>query len=342
MLRIAGWIALLVPFTVAFLLVLEIWLRFTTNLPYISRTHCFSMNKQEAPAFLPDCRETLKTPEGDVEFQTNEDGFRDRPREFFRKGAIALLGDSHVEGFWLPVESGIARMLEKKIAPEFPFLNLGIRASGPTQQAIRFQRAIMNNPVRGAIWFLNPSDPVDEIYFRARNPGFELGEKSWSELSPLWDPTPLYWAITRLSLALRDRVYILIYINERWIKQSQQAKYLSGPFLNDPHCLSLELTAKRMRAHKLPLLFVALPHGTLARPRSYMGTSLEDQSFERLLDCARATGNRVVDLREKLNEHPEWFFRNDWHFNVSGVEALTEIAAPEIRAAWPGRARRRK
>jgi hypothetical protein len=127
----------------------------------------------------------------------------------------------------------------------------------------------------------------------------------------------------------------LIYVNERWIKQSQQARYVAGAFSADPHCLSLALAAKGLKSSNPPLLFVALPHGISGRPRSYMGTYLEDQSFELLLGCARATGNAVVDLREKLAGHPEWYFKNDWHFNAAGVEALTEIAAPMIRSAWP-------
>lgn len=229
-LRFAGRIALLFPFCRG----LDSFPRSVAashhKSPFISRTHCFSQNRQEAPAFLPECREILRTPAGEIEFQTNEDGFRDRGRDFFRRGAIALLGDSHVEGFWLPVESGLARVLERKVSSGIPFLNLGIRASGPTQQAIRLQRARKNYALRGAIWFLNPSDPVDEVYFHARNPSFELGGDTRTELRPLWDATPLYRAIPKLSLALHDESYTLIYINERWIKQNQQVKYLSGGF----------------------------------------------------------------------------------------------------------------
>lgn len=84
------------------------------------------------------------------------------------------------------------------------------------------------------------------------------------------------------------------------------------------------------------LLFVALPHGIVGRPRSYMGIFLEDEPFDRLLSCARATGSTVLDLRDKLAGHPEWYWKNDWHFNAVGVEAVTSIAAPLFREALPG------
>ena len=211
--RIAVGFLLACPFIVTTLLLAEVWLRWTTNLPFLSRTSCFTQNPREAPAFRENCRELLRTPQAPVEFQTNAEGFRDRPREFFAKGAIGVLGDSYVEGFWLPDNSGPVRSLERAMGGAIPFLNLGIRGSGPSQQAIRFFRAVKSGyRFRGLIWFLNPSDPVDERYFLAQNPGFRIVDGNWPDLKPLWEPSRTYWIWTHLSLFFRDKVYLFLYM----------------------------------------------------------------------------------------------------------------------------------
>jgi hypothetical protein len=333
--KVAAGVALCLPFVLVFLAAVELWLRLTTNLPFASRTHCFSQTKVEAPGFLPNCEETLRNPKGSFHFRTNEDGFRDHPRAYFAKGAVALLGDSYVEGFWLDEENGLARRLEKNLGWKEPLLNLGIRASGPTQQAIRLFRAWREVPLRGVIWVINPSDPLDEILFRERNKGFEMTREKWSELKPLWQFTPAYQRLTRWSVALKDRLYLLLYVAEKWIKLGSQSKLLeNAQFSREPHCRAVELVAAELKAAALPLIFVAIPHGMAESHRPYLGMTIEKEPFERLLECARATGAPLVDLRRELNGQPDWYWDNDWHFNDAGTERAAGIIAPRIRTLW--------
>lgn len=321
----------------AALLAAELRLRQTTNLPYLSRSHCFRQTKVEAPAFHPACEETMRTPAGEVPFRTNELGLRDRPLAELRGGGIAALGDSFVEGFWLEESKSLTRAIERRAGFPSRLLNLGIRASGPTQQAIRLFLTWKQLPLQGVVWFLNPSDPLDEILFHARNPSFTLARGSWSELTPSWSFTPAYLAFTRLSLALGDRSYLLLYVADRLIKQASQTRMVEGaPFSPELHCRSISLVAAELRKERLPLLFVAIPHGQASARRPYLGVQVDDAKFEQLLDCARATGAPVVDLRPELDGKPEWYWKNDWHFNEQGVEAAAALAAPRIRAAWKG------
>lgn len=336
-----GTLALALPFAlvlVAALVIAELRLRSTTNLPYLSRSRCFTQDKMEAPGFLPECSETMRTPAGGVAFRTNGLGFRDRPLSFFKDGAVALLGDSFVEGFWLEEEQGLARALERNAAWPVPLLNLGIRATGPSQQAIRLFRAWKEVPLKGVVWFLNPSDPLDELLFHARNPGFSISRERWSELNPSWTFSTPYLAFTNWSLSVGDQVYLLLYVADKWIKQRSQAKLVEGAeFLPDPHCRSLNLAAAELRKQKLPLLFVAIPHGQAGSRRPYLGLPIDDRQFDSLLACARATGAPVLDLRAELDGNPGWYWKNDWHFNRHGVEEAAKIAAPKIRAAWGGK-----
>jgi hypothetical protein len=329
--------ALSVPFFVVAVACLELWLRITTNLPYLSRTRCFTQNAVEAPGFVFNCVETLRTPAGPIEFRTNEDGFRDRPRAFFRNGAIAVLGDSYVEGYWMSEEQGFVRSLERRLTPRVPLLNLGIRGTGPSQQTIRLYRALAAYKLRGVIWDLNPSDPLDEMYFLARNPGFEIHPDRWTALRPIWSPSVWYWRITELSLALHDRVYVLVYLAERWIKQAAEtATVKAETFSEERHCRSLSVAARELAARRIPLVFVATPHGMLAHRRAYLGLKLDENLFERLLACAKKTGAPTLDLRHELDGEPGWYWDHDWHWNRKGVDAVTEIMAPAIRRVWPG------
>ncbi len=336
-----GAFALALPFLLVLVIALvaaELRLRSTTNLPFLSRSRCFTQDKLESPGFLPGCAETMRTPAGGVDFHTNELGFRDRPLSFFQGGAIALLGDSYVEGFWLKEEEGLARVLERKASWPYPLLNLGIRATGPSQQAIRLFRAWKGVPLKGVVWFLNPSDPLDELLFHARNPGLEINRERWSELNPSWSFSAAYRAFTSWSISFGDRVYLLLYVADKWIKQGSQARLVEGvEFAADPHCRSLSLAAAELKKEKLPLLFVAIPHGQQGARRPYLGLSIDDRQFEALLACARGTGASVLDLRAVLDGQPGWYWKNDWHFNGEGVEAAMAIAAPRIRAAWGGK-----
>ena len=133
-----------------------------------------------------------------------------------------------------------------------------------------------------------------------------------------------------MSLALRDELFLLVYVGERLIKQSWQASLVAGTrFQEQLHCEGLRRVSRIVQKRKLPLLFVVTPHGPIQDRRPYLGLPLDDREFMKLVDCARGTGAAVVDLRSELEKLPELFWKNDWHFNSAGVEAL--ITQMEMR-----------
>ena len=322
---------LLLPFPLVFLVIAEIWFRATSNPGFTARSRCFTETNFEAPAFRPLCEERQRSAGGLIDFRTNEDGFRDQNRAHFQNGAWAVLGDSFVEGYSLPEEAGLVRSLEKEL--HLPLLNLGIRASGPTQQLWRLRHAIEHYRLRGAIWVLNPSDPLDEIYFYARNPAYRVDSASPQTIRPLWDRPFFYDWVTRLSLAVNDQLYSLFFLLEKFGKQSIQANQIAGlPFSSNPHCAALFAGAKEMRARGLPLLFVVIPHGPRMGRQRYLGTQLNEPAFAQMIECANQTKFPLLDMSKQLENQTELYWPGDWHFNAKGANAWARAAAPWMRS----------
>jgi len=135
---------------VMLVLVAEAGLRWREEV-VLNKGNCSQIHPQELVSFHPNCDTKDIAPSGSYIFKTNEDGFRDRPRSFFEGGTILVLGDSHVEGFLLPIEATLVRRLEERIG--FRLLNLGIRGTGPSTEALRAKRAMLQYRAK-AVGFL--------------------------------------------------------------------------------------------------------------------------------------------------------------------------------------------
>ena len=150
------------------------------------------------------------------------------------------------------------------------------------------------------------------LFRSAQNPGFRIVDGNWPDLKPLWEPSRTYWIWTHLSLFFRDKVYLFLYMAEKWIKQTWQAKRVEGSVFNDNlHCGSLLEVTRYAKASSLPLIFVVTPHGHGKQNRLYMGTSLRGGDFERMLNCVRNEKVEMIDLRKDLEGDLDWYWKND-------------------------------
>lgn len=326
--RLAAALALVTPFVLLPLLAGELWLR---RYPQVltGNFSCLAFNDHEGATFLPKCRAEPFSPNGTFRFETNEDGFRDRPRSFFAGGAVAFLGDSHVEGLYLEPEQTLARALEDRI--HVPVLNLGLRGTGPTLQAIRLYRARHTYPIRGAIWLLNPTDPADEIYFYQENPTFLLDQPD-QRVRHHVGAYSAWRGISWLSSALHHKLLILLYVIDHFrIEADVRRAVETVKFDPQVHCRALRKVASDFRRDHLPLVFLIFPHGAPADHLTYFGVEPDPAQFRSMLDCAAATGFPVVNATD-LAGHKEYYWSGDWHLNADGVRAYADRYAPEIEA----------
>ncbi len=330
------WILLALPFGLAAVVVFEIWLRF--NLQVLSGNFpCLRGSSVEASVLLPGCSAKVSTPRGKLDYSTNEDGWRDRPRSLFSKGAYYVAGDSQVEGPWLRDDEVISRKLEKRITPKlgYPFLNLGMRGAGPTQEAVRIILAMEKYRPKGVVWFLNPTDPLDEIYFHARNPGYELRPEKLMPVRKRFEGKYSIWkTLFSISELMGDQVLSLLFILDHLELQRLFQKAVTEISFDEKlHCASLKKAAAVLRRKNVPLVFIAMPHGPPARNFSYFGIPLRDSDFQSLLACARDTGSVVIPTAEDFSFTQDLFWPNDWHLNPEGIDRFTEYLAKIISPA---------
>ncbi|RZA08696.1 MAG: hypothetical protein EOP11_04070 [Proteobacteria bacterium] len=113
--------------------------------------------------FRPNCREQQRSPQGRVDFITNEDGLRDLPKELLLSlpNRVLLLGDSLVEGYWLREDQAIHSRL-RELEPHHYFINGGLRGSGPLFQARRLPELIGGYQPQEVITVLNETDITDD------------------------------------------------------------------------------------------------------------------------------------------------------------------------------------
>jgi hypothetical protein len=324
--------ALTVPFLLAFLLISEIFLR--NNLQLLTGLFpCLSFIPKEGISFLPSCSAELPSPAGVVKFQSNEDGFRDRPRAFFSQGAVAILGDSHVEGFNLEEPDTLGRKLEASLGGA-PFLNLGVRSSGPTLQAIKLFRALHHYPVKGVVWVLNPTDSYDEVYFYHENPGYDLSQRDTRTLRRhigAFSPWRLAYSLSRI---LQHRIYTLMYVLDHFqLERAFAAIVTREPFQKAIHCAGIAHTAVELKKKGIPLVFLTFPHGAKDAGHTYFGLKPNAPDFQLLVECAKDTGSPVVEAHQSFSAKPEWFWMNDWHLNPAGMDAYAGLVKEDVAKA---------
>lgn len=146
---------------------------------------CFEAGAPFHHRFRPNCREFVRTPQGRVEFQTNEDGLRDLPKELLLSlpNRVLLLGDSFVEGWWLREDQAINTRL-RELDPKKYFINAGLRGSGPLFQARRLGPLLESYKPKEVVAVLDDTDIFDDRLACAVATSKEGDPRDWSFAAP--------------------------------------------------------------------------------------------------------------------------------------------------------------
>ena len=319
-------IGLSLPFILVAVLVLEVGMRLmpSTGIP-LRRPLCGRYDPELLMVFRPNCHSVEMFPYGDYVLDTNEDGLRDRPRSFFQKGAIFVLGDSHVQGYGLPVEKGLSRVLEKHLAPlKTPLLNVGRQAYGVTQQALLARRVMPHYSIKGLLWFINPTDMAEDIFFQlAQNAGFRVKPQSFwlSDFNDRW--------FAGKSLFLTKAAEV-VHMQWPYFKAMRGRVY-------DPavHCSTMKNLVKELKEKKIPVVFIAMGFGLKSQKLSYRGIVPDENDYQKLLQCVKDSGAELISMREEFADTKELFFPYDWHFNETGIEIFSQSLSKKILPLWP-------
>jgi hypothetical protein len=316
---------LALPFPVLFLMLLELWVRFFV---YEAAYRDGVCNKNFLPKtdhelrrlFHPGCLETVTTPDGrKITISTNEHGFRDRPAAEFKDGTLALLGDSHAEGFALNIEDSLSRRLEESGAFPKKILNIGYRATGALEQLRILAYARDHYKLEGVLWLLTENDILDDLYLRTRDPAY------WA--------TRLNIFFLKSSLALGRRWLTLEYLRVAMngIALAHAAKTHAAEPMEKFFCETV-LSARSLLGPDKPLTVLALPHGLPGGNLPYFGTQPDRASFWKAMDCVRGSGVRVLDLREPFAKQSAWLMSDRYHLGAEGTRLLAEEIASRFRA----------
>lgn len=312
--------------TITLLLVGELALRTRGDSVLIMhQTPCTESDPKELLNLRKNCSELTGNPLEKFLFTTNESGFRDRTKSFFNQGAIIVLGDSHVMGFRLPVEKALVRSLERKIVSDvqYPLLNIGMQSLGPTQEYLRAERALKEYKVKGAIWFVNPTDVADEIFYQTVIK-FSAARRNRDDF---------FWF--KVSKFLHEKSYLILKLCEYLYMQRPYVNLLAHKTF-DPsiHCESYYNLHKEFKVKKIPLIFVSMNHGSKYAQADYRGLPIDKVAYEALLSCLKRTGRPLIDVRDSFDSKPELFWSGDWHLHEEGTEIFTKFLAPQIIEAF--------
>jgi hypothetical protein len=289
---------------------------------------CLRLGGQEHHYFLRNCETTVETPTGSVSYSLNEDGFRADSRSFYASGAVALLGDSKVEGWWLNREETVGAQLRQRGAlGGLPDLNLGIRFSGPTIQRLRLERALEEYPLRAVIWFLNGTDSADErlahsLAIRKDEFGAPL------ELS-LDDAVPPFW-LEKLQAMTGNRSALLRWLQMKLYDREVIRRVLSTPPEAEVVCSSLHSGFRTLQERGIPVLAVLLPLGPNIDRYPYMNFVSQEDPSDQILGCLTAAAVPIVDLRGRLDMSPSLYWSIHRNMTPEGVRHLADVLAPEL------------
>jgi hypothetical protein len=316
-----------IPFLLVLVIGSEIFIRFFV---YDSVYRDAACNRNFLPKtdtelrrlFYPGCHDEVSTPDGRTfSIDTNEDGFRDRGRAAYGGGAVAVLGDSHAEGFALPIEDSLSRQLEKTGAFDYPLLNIGYRATGPDEQLRILTYAKARYDIKGLVWVLTENDILDDLYLRTRDPG--------------------YWA-TRLNiffLRLSNEVFARKYLTLEYLRVVMNGIALSHAAHEHAELPMEKIFCENVRkalpviGAGVPLTVVAIPHGALGRELPYFGTRLNRAAFWKSMECIGQPPITVIDQREEFSALSGHFMADQYHLDAEG----TRLWAKAIASAYSAR-----
>lgn len=112
---------------------------------------------------VPEVRVTVPTPAGDVLYETNAEGMRDRPRErrSSARERVVVLGDSFIEGCFVAASNRVTDLLEQQTGIEF--LNFGTSGGfGSIQEWLLYQHRAQAFDHSRVLLFLLPDNDFDD------------------------------------------------------------------------------------------------------------------------------------------------------------------------------------
>lgn len=112
---------------------------------------------------IPQTSVTVKTPQGEISYETNLHGMRDRPRDERSTAAerVVVLGDSFVEGSFVEESDRFTDILEKQTGIEF--LNFGTSGSfGSIQEWLLYQHLASRFDHTRVLVFLLPDNDFSD------------------------------------------------------------------------------------------------------------------------------------------------------------------------------------
>lgn len=290
---------------------------------------CLRLGGSEHHHFQENCEAKVETPVGPVAYSLNEDGFRARPRRDYAQGAVAVLGDSKVEGWWLEQNATIGAGLEAAGAlGPWRELNLGLRFTGPSIQRMRLERALAHYPVRAVLWFLNGTDPVDEqlahsLALRRDAHGAPLELSHDDVFTPAW--------LSRLQALVGNRSALLRHVQVKLYDREVIRRVTTTSAGPEVVCAALHSAALRLKELRLPVLAVFLPLGPNIAKFPYMNLVDREEGSISMEKCVRDAGLPVIDLRERLKMDPVLYWPNHRNMTAEGVRHLVGSLAPELR-----------
>lgn len=295
---------------------------------------CFEAGAPFHHRLVPGCRTKVRTPQGRVEFQTNDDGIRDLPHDLVLSlgRRIFLLGDSFVEGWWLREDQALNTQL-RELDPRQYYINGGLRASGPLFQAPRLWHLLERYRPQELWVFLNDTDVADDRLACA------LADQKGAE--------PARWEFRADDLEPDGWQRFLLQRFEGWRLQGKLRNLFersarnriisSGAAESCEPCLGLRSLQTQAAAKKVPLRAFLLDLGE--RGHRVFGKKFPEAAAT-LEGCLRELQIPYFALRlDELTpeEQDKYLWAGDVHFNPLGAEywatRIHEAGAPSVKPA---------
>lgn len=295
---------------------------------------CFESGFPFHHRLVPSCRTKVRTPQGRVEFQTNDDGIRDLPHDLVLSlgRRVLLLGDSFVEGWWLREDQALNTQL-RELEPRQYFINAGLRGAGPLFQAPRLWHLLERYRPQELWVFLNDTDVADDRLACA------LADKKDSPNEPA------RWEFRADDLEPGGVQRFLLDRFEGWrlrgklrslFERSARNRIISTSAAESCEpCAGLRSLQTQAEAKKVPLRAFMLDLGE--RGQRVYGRKFPDAAAT-LEGCLREL--RIPFFSLKLDEltpeeQDKYLWAGDVHFNPLGAEywatRIHEAGVPEVR-----------
>lgn len=260
--------------------------------------------------FIPDCRGKFTGRDSqEIEYSINHLGLREREfHQLLRKNSVAVLGDSHVEGWGLNFEETLSQQLEKWDGKK-NYLNLGIRSSGPLMQSLIWQKQRQHIKAQEILWVLNEND-------------FDDDRLSWAlaqeDRTKLWRPA-IVFSVEDFA-GLKWQIPFFQYLpgqRKVWESMVKYPLYLRGltklreKIAEEKMAVCSPFENIKILYPQVKINFLLLSLGP------YNHSSSATPLIERVLACLPSA--KVLDLRKDLESRKDFYFTDDVHLNPIGT-----------------------